>query len=82
MSEKHGNKSNELRGMKNYTPTKQVEILSIDFNGPLPTSKGGFECILSRIDVFSKSVYLYTSRRMTTEVAINKIINAHIPKYG
>ena len=40
--------------MKNYQPERPNEILSIDFYGPLPASKGGFKYILSTIDAFSK----------------------------
>ena len=42
--------------MKNYLPERPNEILSIEFDGPLPASKGGFKYILSTVDAFSKYV--------------------------
>ena len=69
-------------GMKNYLPKRPNEILSIDFYGPLPTSKGGLKYILSTIDAFSKYVVLYPLRRANTKAVINKLIKDHFPKYG
>ena len=59
--------------MKNYLPERPNEILSIDFYGPLPASKGGFKYILSTIDAFSKYVVLYPLRRANTKAVINKL---------
>jgi hypothetical protein len=42
--------------MRNLTPSKPSEILSIDFYGPLPTGKSGVKYILVTIDAFSKFV--------------------------
>ena len=44
--------------MKNYQTERPNGILSIDFYGPLPASKGDFKLILSTIDAFSKYVIL------------------------
>ena len=53
--------------MKNYLPERPNEILSIDFYGPLPASKGGFKYILSTIDAFSKYLVLYSLRRANSK---------------
>ena len=68
--------------MKNYLPERPNEILSIDFHGPLPASKGGFKYILSTIDAFSEYVLLYPLRRANTKAVINKLSKDHFPKHG
>ena len=68
--------------MKNKLPERPNEILSIDFYGPLPASKGGFKYILSTIDAFSKYVVLYPLRRANTKAVINKLSRDHFLKYG
>ena len=68
--------------MRNYLPERPNEILSIDFYGPLPASKGGFKYILSTIDAFSKYVVLYPLRRANTKAVLNKLKKDHFPKYG
>ena len=68
--------------MKNYQPKKPNKILSIDFYGPLPASKGGFKYILSTIDAFSKYVVLYPLRRANTKAVISKLSKDHFPKHG
>ena len=68
--------------MKNYLPERPNDILSIDFYGPLPASKGVFKYILSMIDAFSKYVVLYPLRRANTKAVINKFKKDHFPKYG
>ena len=68
--------------MKNYSPERPNEILSIDFYGPLPASKGGFKYILSTIHAFSKYVVLCPLRRANTNAVINKLNKDHFPKYG
>ena len=68
--------------MRNYLPERPNEILSIDFYGPLPASKGGFKYILSTIDAFSKYVVLYPLRRANTKAVINKLTKDHFPKHG
>ncbi|OXU18657.1 hypothetical protein TSAR_012728 [Trichomalopsis sarcophagae] len=37
-------------------PSKPLELISIDFCGPLPTSRGGVKYILAVLDAFSKFV--------------------------
>lgn len=58
------------------------DLLSIDFYGPLPTSRGGTKYILTTIDVFSKFVVMYPIKRATTSITIKKIFEDYIPKYG
>lgn len=68
--------------MRNVTPSKPGELLSIDFYGPLPATRGGFKYILSTIDTFRKLVKLYPMRRATTRNALTKILEDYIPNYG
>ena len=68
--------------MRNISPNKPGEILSMDFYGPLPPPKGGFKYIMSTINVFSKYTTLYMLRRATIPTAIRKIFKDCIPKFG
>ena len=68
--------------MQHYLPEKSNGILSIDFYGPLPKSKGGFKYILSTIDEFSKFVVLYPLRRAVTKAVISELTKDHFPKFG
>lgn len=54
--------------------TKQKgELVSIDYYGPLITSKGGVKYILVIVDNFTKYVKLYSLRCATTHATINKV---------
>lgn len=63
-------------------PDGPHDLISIDFCGPLPTSRGGTKYILAVLDVFTKFVVLYAIRRADTRTTINKIFNNYIPLYG
>ena len=63
-------------------PSGPGDLLSIDYLGPLPTSKAGTRYILVTVDVFTKFVKLYPMRKSDTRTTINKIFNDYIPKYG
>ena len=58
------------------------ELLSIDFDGPLPTSTGGVKHLLTTIDAFSKFIVVYLIKKANTTTVIRKIFGEYIPKYG
>ena len=58
------------------------QLVSIDFFGCLPQGRGGVKFLLVCIDAFSKHIQLYSIKKATTEVVINKIFNHYIPTYG
>lgn len=62
-------------------PTKSNELISIDYYGPLPTSKGRVKYIISVIDVFTKYVVIYPIKKATKQISLNKIIKHYIPTY-
>ena len=68
--------------IRSLAPSKPRELLSIDFYGSLPATKGGFQYILFTIDSFRKFVKLYTLRITTTKAEILKLSNDYFPKYG
>ena len=75
--------------MRSVVPSTPGQLLSVDFYGPLPATKGGFKYILSTIDNFSKfvrlyTVYciLYTLRSATSKNALAKLTNDYSPKFG
>lgn len=68
--------------MQNIIPTGPGDLLSIDFFGPRPTSRGGAKHILVTLDAFSKFVALYAIRRANTETVIRKIFQDYVMKYG
>ena len=50
-----------------------MELLSIDFFGPLVKTKYGYEHILVMIDTFTKYTKLYPLKRATCEATVRKI---------
>lgn len=63
-------------------PKGPRELVSIDFCGPLPTSRGGVKHILAVLDAFSKFVVLYAIKRADARTTIRKIFEDYIPRYG
>lgn len=61
---------------------KPLEILFIDYYGPLPSSTFGYKYVLAILDGFTKFVRLYGVRRQTTAACIKKLFSDYIPKYG
>ncbi|XP_011697582.1 PREDICTED: uncharacterized protein LOC105455741 [Wasmannia auropunctata] len=61
-------------------PNKPNEIISVDFYGPLPQSRGGVQYLLVVIDIFSKYVSLYPIKKATTKITLNKIINDYFQR--
>ena len=54
-------------------PEEPLELLSIDFFGPLVKTKYGYEHILVMTDTFTKYTKLYPLKRATCESTIRKI---------
>lgn len=79
--QKHSTQACQAK-MQNIVPEGPGDLLSIDFYGPLPTSRAGAKHILVTLDAFSKLVVLYAIKRANTETTIRKIFNDYIPKYG
>lgn len=63
-------------------PNSPNEMISIDFYGPLPQSRGGVQYLLVVIDIFSKYVALYPIKKATIKITINKIVNDYFVKVG
>ena len=54
-------------------PKEPLELISIDFFGPLVKTKYGYEYILVVIDTFTKYTKLYPLKRTTYEATVKKI---------
>lgn len=68
--------------MQNIIPERPGDLLSIDFYGPLPTSRGGVKYILVTIDAFSKYVVLYPIKKANAVIVIKKIFEHYTNNYG
>ena len=68
--------------MTAHKPTKNLEKVSIDLMGPLPTGRGGTHYILAILDTFSKFIKLYALKRATTKAIINRLTEDYIPEVG
>lgn len=63
-------------------PKGVADLVSIDYYGPLPTSRSGTKYILAAIDAFSKFVVLYPIRSATARITIKKIFEDYVPRFG
>lgn len=54
-------------------PQEPLDLISIDFFGPLTRSTRGFQHILVMIDTFTKYTKLYPVRKATNEISIQKL---------
>ena len=54
-------------------PTRNGELLSMDYYGPLPMSSGGVKYLLVIVDNFTKYVELYALRRATTNITLKRL---------
>lgn len=68
--------------MQNIIPTGVGELLSIDFLGPLPRSKGNYKWLLVTIDAFSKYVRLFPLKAANARSTIDCIFNKYVPELG
>ena len=59
--------------LESVQPEKPLELLSVDFFGPLVKTKYGYEYILVVMDTFTKYTKLYPMRKATSQAAIRKI---------
>lgn len=73
---------NSSAPMQHVIPQRPGDLLSIDFYGPLPVSRGGVKHILVTIDAFSKFVVLYPIKKANAITVINKIFGHYIPNFG
>ena len=58
------------------------ELVTVDFYGPLPRSRGGVQYILVVLDAFSKLVRLYSMKCATTQAALKVILEKYVPECG
>lgn len=63
-------------------PEEKGDLLSVDYFGPLPKSRGGATYLFVCIDVYTKYVTLYPLRRATTKSSLDKILNDYVPRLG
>lgn len=68
--------------MQNIIPNGVGDLVSIDFLGPLPASKGNYKWLLVTIDAFSKFVRIYPLKAANAQSTINCIFNKYIPEVG
>ena len=59
--------------LESVQPGEPLELLSIDFFGPLVKTKYGYEYILVVMDTFTKYTKLYPLRKATSKATIRKI---------
>uniref|UniRef100_A0A1B6CX63 Integrase catalytic domain-containing protein n=1 Tax=Clastoptera arizonana TaxID=38151 RepID=A0A1B6CX63_9HEMI len=63
-------------------PTSPLELISVDFIGPLPVGRAGVQYIFTVLDVFSKYTRLYAIKKATSLTVINKLLHSYIPEVG
>uniref|UniRef100_A0A1B6DHV4 RNA-directed DNA polymerase n=1 Tax=Clastoptera arizonana TaxID=38151 RepID=A0A1B6DHV4_9HEMI len=63
-------------------PTEALELVSVDFIGPLPTGRGGVRHIFVIIDVFSKFTRLYAVKAATSKTDVHKIFTSYFTEVG
>jgi hypothetical protein len=59
--------------------TKPMEIVFIDFVGPIVRSRKGNVAILAVLDGFSKFVSLYPVRKITSEAVVSCLMEKFFP---
>ena len=64
------------------TSTKPLEVVFLDFYGPLPSSTFGYKYVSVIWDGFTKYVKTYRLRKETTRTTIGKLLTDYIPKIG
>lgn len=71
------------RGKAHFiVPKGPGELVSVDFFGALPVSRGGVTYIFSMLDVFSKLITFYPIKRATARRIVDKLENDYIPRIG
>ena len=59
--------------LESVKPDNPLELISVDFFGPLTKTKYGYEYILIMIDTFTKYTKLYPLRKATCNATIGKL---------
>lgn len=67
---------------KPILPEGPGEILSVDFFGPLPKSRGGVKYVFVLKDLFSKLITLYPIKRANTKTCLQKLLEDYFIKVG
>lgn len=67
---------------KSIIVQNQNELISVDFYGPLPKSKGGLKYIFVVKDNFSKLITLYPIKKANTRTCLNKLITRYFKEKG
>lgn len=79
---------NKMSTQARYAPlqpiimTTPLEVIFVDYYGPLPASRFGFRYVFAVLDGFIKYVKLYGVEKQTTQAAIAKIFGNFIPQHG
>ncbi|XP_048512841.1 uncharacterized protein LOC125501372 [Athalia rosae] len=68
--------------MQSIIPEGVGDLVSIDYFGPLPASKGNYKWLLITIDAFSKFVRLYPLKKANAQSTIRCIFDQYIPELG
>ena len=74
-------KENTKANLQPIKSTRTMELIEIDFIGPLTTTKRGNKYILTIVDHFSKFAIAYSTERQDTETVIS-CLNNYFSKYG
>lgn len=61
---------------------KPNDLVSVDFYGPLPVSRGGVSYIFVVQDIFSKFVTLYPIKRANTKICLSKLKGDYFLRVG
>ena len=64
-------KENTKANLQPIKSTRTMELIEIDFIGPLTTTKRGNKYILTIVDHFSKFATAYSTERQDTETVIS-----------
>lgn len=68
--------------MQHVKPDDVMELLSVDFYGPLPRTKGGYAYIFVVLEVFSKFIRLYPLKKATGKAILTKLEKDYFVKFG
>lgn len=61
---------------------EQLEVVFIDYYGPLASSRFGYKYVLAMLDGFTKYIKLYGVRKQTTSACLNKLFLDFKPSLG
>lgn len=78
---KHLNRTYHAQ-LHNIIPEDKHDLISIDFIGPLPSTKFGYTFILVVVNCFTKYLCTYPLRKATTIATLNKLTKHYFPTFG